>query len=638
MEALVSLAITLVVLVIVLRTVEMLVAIYERESEIAEKNVAATRAFGDIAVEIARGGYGLGEGVQAVLPYVLDGSGSSGEITIRSNGDGVGAVLETELTSSGQLVRVSTSDLFNEGDKVLLTEAGGFSERAEITEVGENALAFRSPDSEDGALLNSYSPDRGARVLKLAEVGYSLELAPEGNGTLLKKHSFDRTPRVLARNIHSLRFEYLDAEGRPLSDDSLERTDLLATVRITMTFSIGPTPNDERTLATAVTLDRQSASVDFAEPGYGLRLTRYFYPITRPAGVATRAFADWGVILSSGMNESQDRSYLYTFLAEKNLLEARTENVTWLEEVRGPIAMGFGPEKSALAGSLFVAASGLRIGHLARVHPDVHGVLSDESAVEIMEGTDALAQIGGIAFGIDDALYITSQEKGAIFRYRFDRAGKASGPEAVTKVDGSPRALVAGADGALYFLLDKANASLLWKLPFDEADEPQEPDLVGTLPGQALSLAVDPFSGSLFVLIRERLGDTVVFELGSAWLSDPSIDPIRVFSLEDFAEETMEGRSQDRETERRRAASMILSVQLPTTVLPDQLDFLAFDNLGLLYLGAQEKDLVLKFDLDRAGSSRHVVNVAAAALGVSAGGTGSATARLQAWRKNRVGN
>ena len=256
MEALVSLAITLVVLGVVFRTVQMLVAIYERESEIAEKNVAATRAFGDIAVEIARGGYGLGEGVQAVLPYLTEGSTSPSEITIRSNDDGVAAVLGAELTASGQSVRVSASELFNEGDKILLTEAGGFSERAEITAVGENELAFRSLDGEDGELLNSYSPDRGARVLKLVEVGYSLEPAPEGTGNLLRKHSFDRTPRVLARNIHSLRFEYLDAEGRPLSDDSLERTDLLATVRITMTFSIGPTPNDERTLATAVTLDR----------------------------------------------------------------------------------------------------------------------------------------------------------------------------------------------------------------------------------------------------------------------------------------------------------------------------------------------------------------------------------------------
>jgi hypothetical protein len=499
-------------------------------------------------------------------------------------------------------------------------------------------LTFRSLDGEDGEMINSYSPDRGARVLKLTEIAYSLEPAPEGNGNLLKKHSLEGTLRVLARNVGSLRFEYLDAVGRPLSNDTLERTDLLSTVRVTMTFSIGPNPNDERTLATAVTLDTQSASIDFAEPGYGIRLTQYFYPIAGPAGVAMRDFMDWGIILSSGNRDTQDRSYLYTFLAEKRFLEARAENVTWLAEVRDPVAMTFAPEKSVLAGSLFVAASGLRIGHLARVHPDEFGVLSSTSRIEVLEGTNALAQIGGIAFGLDGTLYITSREKGAIFRYRFDAAGKASGPETVTKVDGSPRTMVLGADGALYFILDKANASFLWKLPFDEVDEPQEPVLVGTLPGEALSLSADPFSGSLFVLSRERLGDMVVFELASAWLSDPSTSPIRVFSLEDFAEETMDGRSQDRETEERRAASTLLSVQLPATLLPDQLDFLAFDNLGLLYLGSREKDLVLKFDLDRVGSSRHMVHVAAVTLGGTAREADSEAARLQAWRKNRVGN
>jgi hypothetical protein len=609
----------------------MLVAIYRTESETAEKNVAATRAFDDIVLEIARAGYGLGEGVQAVLP-------SPAEITIRSNEEGLAATLEAELSSSGELVPVGAADLFREGDRVLLTEAGGSSERAEITEVNENALAFRSLDSADGGLLYAYSPDRGARVVKLQEIGYSLETAPEGRGNLLIKWVFDRPPRVLARNVSELRFEYLDDQGRPLSNDSLERTSLLATVRMTMKFSIGPTPLDERALVTAITLDEQSASVDFAEPGYGIRLTRFFYPITKPAGVATRPLADWGVILSSGQNPAQDRSYLYSFLAEKRLLEARSDTVTWLEDVRGPIALCFGPEKSPLAGSLFLAASGLRIGHLARVHPDAHGVFSSESRVEALEGTEALAQIGGIAFGVDGALYVTSQEKGAIFRYRFDREGRPLGLEQIARAEGSPRAVVLAADGELYFLLDQPSSNSLWRLPFDETGDPQEPAPVGSIPGQALSLAVDPLSASLFALVRERLGDTVVLELGSGWLADPTEEPLRVFSLEDFVEETMEGRSQDRETERKRAASMIASVRLPTTVLPEDLDFLAFDNLGLLYLGARDKDLVLRFDLDRLGSSRHMVNIAAAIQGVSTKATGSPKARLQAWRKNRIGS
>lgn len=636
-ELLISLAITLVVLGITFRTVQMLVVIYDRESETAEKSAAASRAFDDIVQELTRAGYGLGEGVQAVLPGV-EGQETSGEITIRSNLDGAAATLEGELASSETPVSVRGAALLREGDTVLLSQTGGVSERAEITDVTEKTLAFRSIDTDGGRLVHSYSPERGARAVKLWEIGYSLEPAPEPGGQLLRKHSFERAPRVLARNIQSLQFEYLDAEGRPLSDESVERTSLLAAVRVTMKFSVGPLPTDERTLATAVALDRQSAGVDFAEPGYGLRLTRYFFPIDGPQSVATRPFADWGVILSSGKDPTRDRPFLYTFLSENKFLEARTDNVTWLEDVREPITMCFGPANGPLDGSLFLAASGLRIGHLARIFPDEHDVLSAESRVEVFEGTNALGQIGGIAFGLDDALYITSQEKGAILRYRFEEDEAPVGPEPVAKVDGSPGVMVTGADGDLYFLLDKANASFLAKLPFDEADAPQPPVVVGALPGQGLSLAVDPFSGSLFVLIRERLGDTTVFELGSGWLSDPTIEPIRVFSLADFSEETTEDRSQDREQEQARAESTILSARLPAELLPESLDFLAFDNLGFLYLGASERDLVMKFDLDKAESSRHIVNIAGTVEGLRRNTNGSPTIRLQAWRKNRIGS
>ena len=631
-EALVSLLITLVVLGMVFRTAQMLVAIYRTESETAEKSAAAIRAFDDIAMEIARAGYGLGDGVQAVLPFAVGGSGAPGEITIRSNTAGLAANLQGKLVSAGEAVTVSHAEHFQEGDKVLLTQTGGFAERAEVTDAGEIALTFRSLDSDDGELIYEYLPEHGARVVRLQETGYSLEPAPEGQGQLLIKTAFNRSPRVLARNVKELRFEYLDDQGDPLSDDSLERTSLLTTVRIMMTYLIGETALDERTLATAITLDQQSASVDFAEPGYGLRLTRFFHPIAKPAGVATRPIADWGVILSSGNDPSQDPSFLYSFLSETRWLEARQDTVTWLEDVRSPVAMCFGPEKTSLAGSLFVAASGLRLGHLARVHPDEHGVFSAVSKVDTFEGTHALAQIGGIAFGLDGALYVTSQERGAIFRFRFDQDGHPLAPKKVTGVKGSPRAIVARFDGELYFLLDQANETSLWRLPFDESGDPEAPTAIGELNGQAVSLAADSLSGSLFALVRERLGDTVVLELDSAWIAGSSEESIRVFSLDDFREESMDGRSQDRETEEKRAATSLTSARLATTLLPETLDFLAFDNLGFLYLGARDKDLVLKFDLDRLGSSRHVVNIAATTE------AGSGKARLHAWRKNRLGS
>ena len=315
-EVLVSLLITLIVLGMVFRTAQMLVAIYRTESETAEKSAAAVRAFDDIAMELARAGYGLGDGVQAVLPFVIGGGGLPDEITLCSNAAGIATKLEGELVSAGEAVAVSHAELFQEGDKVLLTQTGGFAERAEVTDVGEVTLAFRSLEGDDGELVYEYLPEHGARVVRLQEIGYSLEPAPEGHGNLLTKTAFDRSPRVLARNVEELHFEYLDDQGGPLSDDSLERTSLLATVRITMTYSFGDTALDERTLATAITLDQQSAGVDFAEPGYGVRLTRFFSPISKPAGVAKRATADWGVILSSGNDPSQDRSYLYSFLSE----------------------------------------------------------------------------------------------------------------------------------------------------------------------------------------------------------------------------------------------------------------------------------------------------------------------------------
>jgi hypothetical protein len=63
------------------------------------------------------------------------------------------------------------------------------------------------------------------------------------------------------------------------------------------------------------------------------------------------------------------------------------------------------------------------------------------------------------------------------------------------------------------------------------------------------------------------------------------------------------------------------------------LDFLAFDDFGLLYVGAVERDLVLKFDLGRP-DDRHEVEVA----GVAVNGAGVAqgalpNVKVHAWRK-----
>ena len=58
-----------------------------------------------------------------------------------------------------------------------------------------------------------------------------------------------------------------------------------------------------------------------------------------------------------------------------------------------------------------------------------------------------------MAFGVEGALYVMSQEKGAIYRYRFDGAGKPGKPERLFGVTGTPGPVVQGSDGHLYFLM-----------------------------------------------------------------------------------------------------------------------------------------------------------------------------------------
>jgi hypothetical protein len=427
----------------------------------------------------------------------------------------------------------------------------------------------------------------------------------------------------------------LDETGTVLSPASPELTDRLTTVRVILSFFTGSERGDRKTFKTAVTLDQQSASVDFAERGYGFRLARYFHPLENPAGLATRLARDWGVIISGGAEPSRDRSYVYTFLIQKRFLEARTENVTWLDEVREPVALAFGPEKSSLAGSLFIASSGLRVGHLTRVHPDGDGVVSRTSNVETFEKTNVLAQIGGIAFGVDHALYVAGSEKAKIFQIHFDSSGKPAVPEAIAELKGSPGAIVQGADGGLYFILDETDGSSLWTIPFDESFSPTLPHEVARLPGRAISLSLEPQWGNLFVLVQERSRDFAIFELTRRWIREPTEDPEKIFSLRAFREQQQE-RTHDEDARDTRAETMVRPTHLPTTLLPEALDFIAFDHLGLLYIGAKDRNLVLKFDLDRPDARYNVEITGVVTLPRDPTST-SPRVRLQAWTKNPLG-
>jgi hypothetical protein len=255
--------------------------------------------------------------------------------------------------------------------------------------------------------------------------------------------------------------------------------------------------------------------------------------------------------------------------------------------------------------------------------------------VETFEKTNVLAQIGGIAFGVDHALYVASSEKAKIFRIHFDSSGKPATPEAVAELKGSPGAIVQGVDGSLYFVLDETDGSSLWTIPFDETFSPTLPREVAQLPGRAISLSLEPQLGSLFVLIQERSRDFAIFELTRRWIREPTEDPEKIFSLRAFRERQQE-RTHDEDKRGTRAETMVRPTHLPTTLLPEALDFIAFDHLGLLYIGAKDRNLVLKFDLDRPDARYHVEITGVVALPRDLTST-SPKVRLQAWTKNPLG-
>jgi hypothetical protein len=432
-------------------------------------------------------------------------------------------------------------------------------------------------------------------------------------------------PRVLTRDVLSLGFEYLDLENEPISLSKVESTPELRSVRVSLRFLPGDDALLPKGLSTRVALEPRSGTIDFERRDLGFRLSRVFYPIDNPAGVASRIGSRFALILASGKAPSQDPAYLYTFEMEKRFLSASVDDVVFLEDVRAPVALTFGPEGGPLAGSLFVAAWGLRIGHLTRIAPDASGGLSRESTVTTFEGTEAIAQAGGIAFGADDGLYVASRERGAIFRFPFGARGSPGKPERLFPLTGTPGALVEGTDGHLYFLMNHGERGSLWKMAFDETLSPQEPVQVGALPGLAVSLARDPVSGDLFALVRDPTADFVVIELGRGFLKGLA-DPPPLFSLREWRDGLL-----DVKTDPRELPFAFQGVEALPSLEIEELDFLSFDSFGSLYMGCRKASLVMKFELDRP-SGRYVVGLAA---GVVERGEGlSPSIRMHAWKKS----
>ncbi len=624
LEVLLALAITLVVMALVAQTMSHVAKIHERESELAVSSSAAALALDDITHELSLAGQGLGEGPTAVSPRRPGSAVATDALTLYSNPEVKAGALRGEFLE-GEDVAVDPSAEFEKGDEVLLTDSAGGGEPGLVAGAELASIRLRPLYDEESGFRRSYSPNRGARVLGLRDVRYFLgEPRADGRRELVKETAGVGS-RVLTRDVLSLAFEYLDAENEPISLPKVETTLELASVRVSLQFLPGGHALAPRRLSTTVALEPRSGNVDFERRDLGFRLSRVFFPIDNPAGVASRIGSRFALILASGKVPSQDRAYLYTFEMEKRFMSASVDDVVFLEDVRAPVALTFGPEGGPLAGSLFVAAWGLRIGNLTRIAPDSYGGLSRESEVTTFEGTEAIAQAGGIAFGADHALYVASQEKGTIFRFRFGALGKPTQPERLFRLTGTPGSLVEGTDGHLYFLMNHGEQGSIWRMAFDETLSPQEPVRVGSLPGLAVSLARDPVSGDLFALVRDARADFVAFELGRGFLKALA-EPRRVFSLRDWREGLMDANADPRDL----PWAMEGVPALPSLEIED-LDSLSFDSFGSLYMGCRKASLVLKFELDRP-SGRYIVGLAA---GVVERGEGLSPAiRMHAWKKS----
>lgn len=629
LEALLALAITLFVMAMVAQTMADVARVHRSQTDLALSSSMASLALADVLEELTRAGQGLGEGPPAVLPRLAGGDVARDRLTLRSNPEVKATFLRGVVGEKGEPVLADSPEAFDKGELVLVTETSGVSEAAEVLQADVATIALRSLESEDGSFQRRFDSSRGLRALGVREVRYFLgEPRSDGRRELVKDVA-GVGPRVLSRDVVSLGFEYFDADDGPIALGTVETSSELASVRVTISYLPPQGTPAPRTLVTRASLAPRSGMVDFERRDLGFRLAQVFHPIESPVGVASRVGEDWAVILASGQ-ESRDPSYVYTFEMEKRFLSASVDDFFFLDDVRSPVALAFGPEGGPLAGSLFLAASGLRIGHLARIWPDQYGKLSRESRVAAFDGTEAIAQAGGIAFGVDDALYVTSREKGALFRFRFDSNEKPSKPERLFRLTGTPGALVEGTDGHLYFLMNHQERGSLWKMAFDETLEPLEPVEVGALPGTGLSLARDPVDGNVFALVEGLSGFSVV-ELDRRFLAGRSADePPRVlFDLDDWTNDLDEGRE---DSESTTSTTVVPYQKLPEIGI-EELDLLSFDGLGSLYLGSRERDVVLKFELDRP-SGRYAVGIAASV--VDRGFDLSPEIRMHAWKKTAL--
>jgi prepilin-type N-terminal cleavage/methylation domain-containing protein len=607
-----------------------------QRSEVArgERGETALRALDDIAFELTRAGFGLGDGVPRVVPGRPGQPLATDSITVRSNPAGIAGRLRADLTPGQGRVPVAGANGFGAGERVLLADVRRQLERAEVDRVQRDELDLRFPEDSGGRLRRPFRVERASRVVKVREAVFFLRDSPLEGERVLVKQVDGAAEQVLARGVGELRFEYLDRAGETIALRRVTVSPQLALVRTRLALVLpAPAPSEPRPflppLTTAVALEPQSATVGFDEPGRRFRLVRYFWPISNAVGVASRPLADEAVILTAGPTPVTGPGALYKFIAQPGFLDVRVDSLVSLDPVRYALQPLFAPEEGALAGSLFVVAGSTRSVEVWRVLADELGEISPHSDLEQMARLREMQGVGGAALGIDDALYLTDPAGGAVFRFHPEAAdAKRGGVERIATIGEEPGPIASAPSGSLYFLARRVSLgderTTVWELPFDEALSPLAPRAVGLLPGEPRSLALDPTTGSLHALQREPLGDDVLFELSSDWLRQPRGRPRESFRLSRWKREY------------ERDVPKPDDVVLPGRAFPPGIDFVTFDSFGSAYLGAAKINMVLKCELERPeGTAYHFVGVA----GVVEEEAGSARKklRLHAWRKATSG-
>ncbi|HEU0092468.1 MAG TPA: prepilin-type N-terminal cleavage/methylation domain-containing protein, partial [Vicinamibacteria bacterium] len=232
-EVMIVMAITLVIGAVVYKVMQSSWLLYRLQTHVTERGFSVVRAVDDMSVEIARAGFGLGSDAGPLFPGTLEGVRAGDAITVRSNPEGVAAVLQEDLLERDQLVAVDEAALFAAGDVVLLVDAERTLERAQVARVGPGSLALRSLDGPDGRLVHPFLTSLAARVLKVREVSFFLKTDRTGAVVLAKKTT-GRVEQILARYVEDLRFDYVGEGGEPMERAAIRPGQGPRGVRITL--------------------------------------------------------------------------------------------------------------------------------------------------------------------------------------------------------------------------------------------------------------------------------------------------------------------------------------------------------------------------------------------------------------------